>query len=348
MFDRLLSMFSYDLAVDLGTTNTVILVKNKGIIVREPTVVALRARSKELLAVGKKAKEMLGKNPDTIEVIKPMTDGVISDFDAISLMLKHYFKEIHHSVGLMPKLARPRVLIGIPAGVTEVEKRAVQDAALSAGASKAMLIEEPMAAAIGAGIDVVKPDGQLIVDFGGGTIEIAVVSLGGIVINRSLRIAGEEMNEAIIKALRLKHGLFLGESTAEEVKINIGSAREFKKEKSFVVRGRDMEKGLPRSVKIKSVEVREILAPVVQEVIGAISDTIEETPPELVADILKHGIVMAGGGSLLYGIDKVITEATKIPVWVTEEPQDAVVRGCEKLYENEKLLEEVRIKRGLR
>ncbi len=348
MFDRLFSMFSYDLGIDLGTANTLMMVKNKGVVVREPTVVAMKGKSKELLAVGREAKKMLGKNPDNIEVVKPLVDGVISDFDATVAMLKHYFREIHTSVGFMPKLARPKVLVGIPAGVTEVEKRAVQDAALSAGARIAMLIEEPMAAAIGAGIDVSKADGQLIVDIGGGTTEIAVISLGGIVINRSLRIAGEEMNQAIIKSARLKHGLLLGETTAEEVKIGIGSAIPYEKVKSFVVRGRDMEKGLPKSLKIRSVEVRETLAPVIQEIIGAISDTIEETPPELVADILKHGIVMAGGGSKLFGIDKVIAEATKMPVWVTEEPQDAVVRGCGKLFKNEKLLEAVRIKRGLR
>jgi len=348
MFDSLFSLFSYDLGIDLGTANTVILIKNKGVIVREPTVVAMKSKSKELLAVGGKAKKMVGKNPSNIEVIKPLVDGVISDFDATRMMLKHYFNEIHTSIGMIPKLARPKVLVGIPAGVTEVEKRAVQDAALSAGARVALLIEEPMAAAIGAGIDVSKADGQLIVDIGGGTTEIAVISLGGIVINRSLRIAGEEMNQAIIKMLRLKHGLLLGETTAEQVKVGIGSAIEYPKAKNYVVRGRDMEKGLPRSLKVKSAEIRETLTPVVQEIIGAIADTIEETPPELVADILKHGVVMAGGGAKLYGIDKVIAEKTKMPVWVTDDPEDAVVRGCGKLLKNEKLLERVRVKRGLR
>jgi len=348
MLDRLYSLFSYDLGIDLGTANTLILVKGKGVSVREPSVVARRKKTKEVLAVGSKAKEMLGKNPDSIEVIKPLVDGVISDFDATVSSLKHYFLEIHQYSGLIPKLARPKVLVGIPSGVTEVEKRAVQDAALSAGARIAMLIEEPMAAAIGAGIDVSKPDGQLIVDIGGGTTEIAVISLGGIVINRSLRIAGEEMNEVIVKSARLRHGLLLGETTAEEVKINIGSAMQMEKEKSFVVRGRDMEKGLPKSLKIKSSEVRESLAPVIQEIVGAIADTIEETPPELVADIMKHGIILAGGGSKIYGIDKVIAEATKMPVWVTDEPQDAVVNGCGNLFKDEKLLDIVRVKRGLR
>ncbi|MEA3355603.1 MAG: rod shape-determining protein [Patescibacteria group bacterium] len=348
MLDRFYSLFSYDLGIDLGTANTLILVKGKGVVVREPSVVARRRKTKEILAVGGKAKKMIGKNPDNIEVIKPLADGVISDFDATVSMLKHYFVEIHQHVGLLPKLARPKVLVGIPSGVTEVEKRAVQDAALSAGARMAMLIEEPMVSAIGAGIDVSKPEGQLIVDIGGGTTEIAVISLGGIVINRSLRIAGEEMNEAIIKSARLRHGLLLGETTAEEVKISIGSSIEMDKEKSFVVRGRDMEKGLPKSLKVKSSEVRESLAPVIQEIVGAISDTIEETPPELVGDIMEHGIILAGGGSKIYGIDKLISEATKMPVWIADDPQDVVVKGCGKLFKNEKLLNTVRVKRGLR
>lgn len=348
MLDWIFNAVSDDLAIDLGTANTVIFVMGKGVVVREPTVLARRKKTKELLAVGSEAKKMLGKNPDSIEVVKPLVDGVIADFDAAKDMLQHYFREIHQNVGLLPKFTRPRVLMGIPSGVTEVEKRAVQDAALSAGARQALLVEEPMAAAIGAGLSVERPDGQLIVDIGGGTTEIAVVSLGGIVINKSLRLAGEEMNEAIIKFVRLKHGLLLGETTAEEVKISIGSTMPLPKEKVFVVRGRDMEKGLPRSLKIKSAEVRETLAPVVQEIIGAVADTIEETPPELVGDILKHGIVLAGGGSKLFGIDKSIAEATKMPVWIADNPEDAVVKGCAKLLKDARLLESVRVKRGLR
>lgn len=348
MFDQLFSLFSYDLAIDLGTANTIILVVGKGVVVREPTVLARRRKTKELLAVGSEAKKMLGKNPFGIEVIKPLEDGVIADFDATTAMLKHYFEEIHQHVGLMPKLARPKVLIGIPAGVTEVEKRAVQDAALSAGARTALLVEEPLASALGVGLKIDRPEGQLIVDIGGGTTEIAVISLNGIVLNRSLRIAGEEMNEAIIKSIRLKHGMLLGETTAEEVKINIGSAVPFEKEKSHVIRGRDMEKGLPRSLKIKSSEVREAITPIIQEIVGAISQTVEETPPELIADILKHGIILAGGGSRLHGIDKVVAEITKMPVWTAEEPQDAVVKGCAKLLSDESLLNELRVRRGLR
>jgi len=348
MLDKLFGLFSYDLGIDLGTANTVIWVKGKGVVIREPTVVARQKKAKKLQAVGSEAKKMLGKNPENLEVIKPLSGGVIADFDATREMLKHYFATIHQYVGLLPKIARPRVLMGIPSGVTEVEKRAVQDAALSAGARRAWLIEEPMLAAIGAGISVENPDGQLVVDIGGGTTEIAVISLAGIVLNRSLRVAGDEMDQAIVNSARLKHGLLLGEVTAEEVKINIGSAAPFEKEKNYVVRGRDMEKGLPRSLKLTSTEVRETLAPVIQEIVGAIGDTIEETPPELVADILQHGIILAGGGARLYGIDKVIGEMTKMPVWVTDDPEDAVVKGCGKLLKDEKLLEKVRTKRGLR
>ena len=340
-------MYGFNLSVDLGTANTLIHVAGKGIVVCEPTVVARKKKSKELLAVGSEAKKMLGKNPDTIEVIRPLADGVIADFDATAAMLKHYFNEIHSHVGLLTRFIRPKVLIGIPGGVTEVEKRAVQDAAVSAGARSALLVEEPLAAAVGAGIDITKPDGHLLVDIGGGTTEIAVISLSGIVINRSLRVAGEEMNQAIINSVRLSHGMFLGEATAEEVKINIGTAAVPEKEKVFVVRGRDMGKGLPRSLKLKSAEIREVLTPVIQEIVAAINDVLEETPPELMADILKHGVVLAGAASQLYGLDKVISEATKIPVGVTEAPQNAVVRGLAKLLTNNRLLETLRIKRGL-
>lgn len=348
MLANLFGLTGYDLAVDLGTANVLILVKGKGIIVREPSVVARRRKSKELLAVGREAKKMVGKNPDEIEVIRPLADGVIADFDATTAMLKHYFSQIHQHVGLLPKLARPKVIIGIPAGVTEVEKRAVQDAALSAGARQALLVEEPMAAALGAGIAIDKPEGNLIVDIGGGTTEIAVISLSGIVLNRSLRVAGDEMDQAIIKFARLKHGLLLGETTAEEVKIAIGSALPFETEKRHVVRGRNMEKGLPKSLKLKSEEIRETLAPVVSEIITAVSDTLEETPPELVGDILSHGIAVSGGGSLLYGIDKVISEATKMPVWLAPDPELCVVKGLALLFANEQLLEAVRVKRGLK
>lgn len=348
MLDFLWQLVSLDLGIDLGTANTLIHIKDKGIAVREPSIVARQKKTKKILAIGSKAKEMVGKTPASIEAIRPLKDGVIADFDACQAMVKYYIRLLHQSPGLMPKLPRPKVIIGIPSGVTEVERRAVQEAALSAGARKAYLVEEPMAAAIGADIPVEAPEGQLIVDIGGGTAEIAVISLGGIVIERCLRVAGDEMDEAIISMARLKHNLVLGLATAEEVKINIGSAAPFSKEKSFVIRGRDVGTGLPRSLKINSPEIREALGPVIQQIIGGITDTIEETPPELLADILEHGIVLAGGCGQIHGIDKAIAEAAKIPVWIVEDPMTAVVKGCGKLLENEKLLQKVKVVGGLR
>ena len=348
MLDYLFSLLSFDLGIDLGTSNTLVLVKGKGITINEPSVVARQKKTKEILAIGEKAKKMEGKTPDIIEIIHPLKDGMIADFDVTEAMLKHYIRFLHETPGIIPKIPKPKVVIGIPSGVTEVERRAVQEAALSAGARKAHLIEEPMAAAIGAGLPVENPEGQFVVDIGGGTTEIAVISLGGIVVNQSLRIAGNEMDEAIITFCRMKHGLLLGLPTAEQVKINIGSAIPMAKEKSFIVRGRDMGGGLPRSLKLNSAEVREALGSVTQQIINGIIDTIEETPPELLSDILKHGVVMAGGGSQLYGIDKAIAEATKMPVWIVDDPMTAVVTGCGKVLENEKLLNKVKVVGGLK
>lgn len=348
MFDFFWQLVSHDLGIDLGTANTIIFVKGKGIAIREPSIVVRQKKTKKILAIGSKGKEMVGKTPASIETIYPLADGVIADFDACQAMIQHYIRLLHQSPGLIPKIPKPKVVIGIPSGVTEVERRAVQDAALSAGARKAFLIEEPMAAAIGADLPVETAEGQLLIDIGGGTTEIAVISLGGIVIERCLRVAGNEMDEAIISMARLKHGLVLGLATAEEVKINIGSVMPFPKAKNFVIRGRDIGTGLPRSLKINSVEVREALGPVIQQIINGVTDTIEETPPELLSDILEHGIVLAGGCSQLYGMDKAIAEATKMPVWVVEDPMAAVVRGCGKLLDNEKLLERVKVVGGLR
>jgi rod shape-determining protein MreB len=346
---------TYDLGIDLGTSNTLVFIKNKGIMIREPSVVARKRKVTpqgnnigKVIAIGTEAKKMLGKTPDTIEAIRPLRDGVISDFDAAQAMIKYYVEKIHQTNGVVPKIPRPRVVIGIPSGVTEVERRAVQEAALMSGARKAYLIEEPMAAAIGAGIPILDPQGQLIVDVGGGTTEISVISLGGIVIERCLRVAGDELDEAIMNFVRLKHGLIIGSLTAEEIKIAIGSAVPFPNEKQHVARGRSLEKGLPQSVKLTSTEIREALAPVITQIITAIADTLEETPPELVADILKNGIVMAGGGSLLYGIDKAVSEATKMPVWIADDPLTCVARGCGKVLSNEQLLQKVKVVGGLR
>jgi rod shape-determining protein MreB and related proteins len=348
-------LVSYDLGIDLGTSNTLVFIKNRGIMIREPSVVARQKKVNpqgnnigKIIAIGSEAKKMLGKTPDTIEAVRPLRNGVISDFDATEAMVKHYVKKIHQSPSVIPKIPRPRIVIGIPSGVTEVERRAVQEAALSAGARKAYLIEEPMAAAIGSGLSVLDPQGQLIIDVGGGTTEISIISLGGIVVERCLRIAGDEFDEAIINYMRLKYGLIIGDLTAEEVKVAIGSAVPFKNEKQFVLRGRSMEKGLPQSIKVTSVEIREALAPVITQIISSTQEILEETPPELVADVIKNGIVLAGGGALLHGMDKALSEAIKMPVWIADDPLTAVVRGCGKVLDDEKLLEKVKVVGGLK
>ena len=346
LINRVFGAFSHDVGIDLGTANTMVWVKGKGIVIREPSAVARQKKSKEILAIGSSAKKMLGKTPQSIEIIRPLKDGVIADFDATSAMLTHYIKKVHESGTVMPKIPRPRVVIGIPSGVTEVERRAVSDAAVSAGAREAHLIEEPMAAAIGAGLPIMDPDGLFIIDIGGGTSEIAVISLGGIVVGRSIRIAGDEMNEAIINYVRLKYSLLLGETTAEDVKISIGTSVG-SKEKYAVVRGRDLEQGLPKSIKLSSTEVQEALIPTVQEIIATVVDVLEETPPELMSDIMERGIVMAGGGSLLMGIDKMVAEKTKMNVWVADDAITCVARGCGKVLDDPSLLHNIRVTKGL-
>lgn len=348
MLSKLFGMFSHEVGIDLGTANTLVWVKGKGIVIREPSVVARHKKTKEILAIGGSAKKMIGRAPLSIETVRPLKDGVVADFDAAAAMLDHYIKKVHESGGIIPKIPRPEIVIGIPSGVTEVERRAVAAAAMSAGARKANLVEEPIAAAIGAELSVEEPSGKFIVDIGGGTSEIAVISLGGIVLGRSIRIAGDEMNEAIMNFARLKYSLLLGEPTAEDVKINIGSASAGKdKEKYHVVRGRDLESGLPKSIKLTGSEVREALAPVIQEIVRNVTETLEETPPELISDIMEKGLVMAGGGSLISGIDKVISEETKMPVWIADDPLTCVVRGCGVLLENRSLLKKIKVTKGL-
>lgn len=346
LVDRVFGYFSHDVGIDLGTANTLVYVRGKGIVIREPSAVARNKKTKEILAIGSSAKKMLGRAPGNIEALRPLKDGVIADFDATEAMLKYYVKKVHQSHGAIPKIPKPRIVIGIPSGVTEVERRAVADAAVAAGAREAHLIEEPVAAAIGAKLPVESPEGIFIVDIGGGTTEVAVISMGGIVLGRSIRVAGDEMDEAIVNYMRLKYSLLLGLPTAEEVKISIASTISGK-EKYTVVRGRDLETGLPKSLKVSSGEIREALAPIIQEIITNISDTLEETPPELLSDIMEKGIVMAGGGSLISGIDKTISEATKMPVWIAEDPLTCVVRGCGKVLEDYSLLNKIRITKGL-
>ncbi len=360
MLDYFFGLLSYDVGIDLGTANTLVHVKGKGILIREPSVVARHRKTKQVVAIGEEAKKMLGRTPATIEAIRPLKDGVIADFDATEAMLKHYILQVHESGKLIPRVPKPRVVIGIPSGVTEVERRAVQEAALSAGARSAYLIEEPMAAAIGAGLPIDGPGGSLIVDIGGGTSEMAVISLGGVVVNKSVRLAGDELDDSIIHYMRLKYNLLLGERTAEEVKTSIGNAHieafTAVDEKGvlrpalryMVVRGRDVESGLPKSIKITSDEAREAMLPTLNEIVSSVADLVEETPPELVSDILERGIMMAGGGALIPGIDKLMSEETRMPVYISEDPLTCVVRGCGKVLDDPELLKRVRVTGGLR
>lgn len=346
MLDFIFGLLSHDLGIDLGTANTLVYVKGKGIVIREPSVVARHRKTKQIVAIGREAKKMLGKTPQTIEALRPLKDGVIADFDAAAAMLTHYIQLVHQQPknSMIPSIPRPRVVVGIPSGVTDVERRAVQEAAIMAGAREAYLIEEPMAAAIGAGLPIEESRGCFICDIGGGTSEIAVLSLGGIVVNRSIRTAGDELDDAVISFMRLKYSLLIGEQTAEDIKIAVGSAYPIDKtERQTVVRGRDIETGLPKSIRVNESEIREALSPVIHEIIEGISETIEETPPELVGDIMEHGIVLAGGGAQIRGIDKLVAMETKMPVWVTDDPQTAVVRGCGKLLDDPILLSKVKV-----
>ena len=362
MFDRLFSLFSHDIGIDLGTANTLVWVKGKGIVIREPSVVAMHKKTKKIIAIGTEAKKMVGKTPPSIITISPLKGGVIADFDATLSMISHYIGLVHEVGNVLPVAwSRPRVVIGIPSSVTEVERRAVWEAALSAGAREAFLIEEPMAAAIGENISVFAPTGVMIVDIGGGTTEIAIISLGGIVVSKSLKVAGQEMDRAILHYVRLRHGLLMGERTAEDVKIKIGSAyirksekdpnseiRTPKSDRMAVVRGRDIETGLPKSLRVTEVEIREALASVLAEIMEAISDVLQEAPPELTNDILTHGILLTGGGSQLSGLDQLIVEHTRIPVVLSEDPMTSVVRGTGKVLEDDQLLQRVKVVGGLK
>lgn len=348
MLDHLFGLFSHEIGIDLGTANTLVLVKGKGIVVREPSYIARHKKTKEILAIGTEAKKMLGKTPANIVVSRPLKDGVISDFEATEAMLHFYINKVHEIPKGFPRIPRPKIVVGIPSRVTEVEARAVSEAALNAGARKVFLIEEPMAAAIGAGLPVEEPEGSMIVDIGGGTSEIAVISLGGIVVNKSLRIAGDEMDQAIIDYCRRTEAILLGVRTAEDIKITVGTAYPLKKSRETVVRGRSLKTGLPKSIKISSEQVLEALKPIVSQIVEAVLDTLQDTPPELVGDILERGIVLAGGGSLLRGLDRLVAETTKMPVWVVDDPLTCVVKGCGKVLESPGLLEKVKIVGGIR
>lgn len=332
--------FAKDLGIDLGTANTLVHIKGKGIVLREPSVVAIQNDTGQVLAVGEEAKQMIGRTPGNIVAIRPMKDGVIADFDVTQSMLKYFIGKALNHKGF---LVKSRVVVSVPTGVTAVEERAVREAALQAGAKEAYLIEEPMAAAIGAGLPVHEPTGNMIVDIGGGTTEVGVISLGGIVTSRSVRIAGDEMDDAIIQHLKKNYNLLVGERTAEDIKINIGSAIWEGPTEYYDVRGRDLVSGLPKTIQVSSDEIQAALSEPVQATIEAIKVCLEKTPPELAADIMDRGIVMAGGGSLLKGLDKLVSMETNMPVYVCEEALDAVALGTGRVLENIEVLRKVLI-----
>lgn len=330
--NAILGLFSYDIGIDLGTANTLVMVKGKGIVIDEPSVVAIDRETRKVQAIGLEAKRMVGRTPARIVAVRPLRDGVISDFDTTERMLNYFIHKVHSQNGFM--IPRPRVVVGIPSGVTEVERRAVHDASLNAGARQCFLIEEPMAAAIGARLPVMEPSGSMIVDIGGGTAEVAVISLGGIVASTSIRVAGDEMDQDIINAVRLNHNLLIGERTAEQIKIEAGSAYPLKEEREINVKGRDLVTGLPRSVNLSTIEIRDALSVSINAIVEAVRDTIERTPPELVSDLMERGIALAGGGALLEGLDRRLSLETKFQVYVAEDPLSCVVRGTGEVLED--------------
>jgi len=323
MFDRILGLFSNDIGIDLGTANTLVYVRDRGIVIREPSVVAIQAGTNRVLAVGDEAKKMLGRTPGNIVAIRPLKAGVIADFEITEAMLRYFIRKVHNR----RMMVRPRVIVAVPSGITEVEKRAVKDSATHAGAREVYLIEEPMAAAIGVGLPVQEPAGNMIVDIGGGTTEVALISLAGIVLSRSVRVGGDEMDEAIVQYMKRVYNLMIGERTAEEIKIAIGSAYPMGDESTIEVKGRDLVAGLPKTLTITSEEVRDALQEPISAIVEAIRITLERCPPELSADLVDRGLVLAGGGALLRGLDKLIAEQTGLPVHVAEDPLCAVAEG---------------------
>lgn len=339
MFNRVLGKLSKDIGIDLGTATTLVYIKNRGIVINESSVVALNQKTGQILAIGEEAKRMVGRTPAHILASRPLVDGVVSDFEVTEQMLRYFINKVHKgSLNIFP---RPRVVIGIPSGITEVEKKAVQDAALSAGAREVYLIEEAMAAAIGARLPIQEALGNMIIDIGGGTTDIAVISLGGIVASKTLKIAGDKLNEDIINFAREELKLVLGERTAEEIKIAVGSAQELEEKLEVPVRGRDLITGLPKEVVVTDAQIRKALSRSIKMIIDAVKETIENTPPELIADIMNKGIVMVGGGSLLRKLDKLIEEETKMPVKIEEDPLTAVARGTGVVLEDIEKLKNV-------
>lgn len=335
-----MSLFTFgskDIGIDLGTANILVTLKGKGIILKEPSVVAIDRKTGNIMATGTEAKEMLGRTPEQIKAVRPLKDGVIADFTATQLMLKNLIEKVgkHYTIG------RPRVVVGVPSGITEVEERAVEESVLQAGAKEVYLIEEPMGAAIGASLDVAEPSGSIIVDIGGGTTEVAVISLGGIVVSHSLRIAGDELDDDIVSYIKREMNLAIGETTAEQIKMQIGCAMPLMTEMSMEVRGRDLTDGLPRTVTITSIQVEEAIKESIQKIVDIVKSTLEKTPPELASDIMEKGIVLAGGGALIKNLDKLLSIETGMPVYIAEEPLDCVVKGTGKTLEDLERLKSV-------
>jgi rod shape-determining protein MreB len=343
LFDPILGLFSNDMAIDLGTANTLVFVKGKGIVLSEPSVVAVRQDSRpgqKVLAVGKEAKLMLGRTPGNITAIRPMKDGVIADFEVTQAMLRHFINKVHGRRNLI----RPRIIISVPSGITQVEKRAVRESAESAGAREVFLIEEPMAAAIGAGLPITEPTSNMVVDIGGGTTEVAVISLAGIVYSKSVRVGGDKMDESILQHIKRQHNLLIGERTAEMIKTTIGNACSTDKVDTLEIKGRDLITGIPKTLVIDSEEVRRSIAEQIDAIVETVKIALEQTPPELAADIVDRGIVLTGGGALLKGLNVLLSEQTGLPITITEDPLSTVVLGSGKALDNLDLLREVMIK----
>jgi rod shape-determining protein MreB and related proteins len=339
-FDYVLGKFSNDLAIDLGTANTIVYVKDKGIVLNEPSVVAVHQDSrgmKKVLAVGNEAKNMLGRTPGNIVAIRPMRDGVIADFDITEAMLKHFILSVHNRKSLV----RPRIIISVPSGITQVERRAVRETVESAGAREIYLIEEPMAAAIGAGLPVAEPTSSMVVDIGGGTTEVAVISLAGIVYSKSVRVAGDKIDEAIVQYMKRKHNLLIGDRTAELIKMEIGCAYPFDEIKVGSIKGRDLISGIPKITETNSEEIREAINEQITFIVDAIKDTLENSPPELAGDIVDRGIVLTGGGALLHNIDILVREETGLPITITDDPLSAVARGAGMALEQINVLKDI-------
>ena len=335
--DQVMGVFANDVAIDLGTANTLVYLRGKGIVLNEPSVVAVDRTTNKVIAVGKEAKSMLGRTPDEIHAVRPLKDGVIADFEKTEDLLREFIQKALRR----RTWVRPRIIICVPSGITEVEKRAVQDSAQHAGAREVLLVPEPIAAAIGVGLPVGKPSGNMIIDIGGGTTEIAVMALNSIVNQQSIRVGGDEMDEAIVQYVKKAYNLLIGEQTAEQIKIKIGSAFRLEQEEEMEIKGRDLVAGIPKTMKISSVEVREALSEPLQQIVDALMQSLEKTPPELASDIVDRGIVMTGGGSLLRGIDMLLREATNLPITVAEDPLSCVVLGTGKILDDPTQYEKV-------